>query len=322
MKKSILVTGSAGFIGFHTSKKLLERGDNVIGIDNFNDYYDTRLKADRNKILEKKSNFKLYMGDISTSWFMEKVFEENNIEKVCNLAAQAGVRYSIKNPFAYEKANNLGFLTILETMKEKKVKNIVFASSSSVYGGIKEVPFKETMNTNQPVSLYASTKMTNELYAHTYNHLFDIHTAGLRFFTVYGPWGRPDMAYFDFANSITNNKPIKVFNNGNQSRDFTYIDDIVDGVVSAIDKVQDFNYEIFNLGNSHPVSLLDFISTIENSLGKTAEKIFVPAQPGDVQQTYADITKAKSLLNYNPKTSLQEGIPKFVEWYKDYYKVK
>jgi UDP-glucuronate 4-epimerase len=323
MPKTILVTGSAGFIGFHTAKKLLERGDSVIGIDNFNDYYNPQIKEDRNKILEKFENFKLYRGDISDIGFLDDIFSGNMIDVVCHLAAQAGVRYSIENPFAYERANMLGTLNIFEMCRKHNIHSVVYASSSSVYGNTKQTPFNEDMKLDKPISLYAATKKANELYAYVYHHLYGIKMVGLRFFTVYGPWGRPDMAYFAFTDSIINNRPVKIFNRGNQRRDFTYIDDIRDGIISSIDKIHEgeLNYEIFNLGNSTPENLLDFMGTIESALGKTAVKEMVDAQPGDVTETFADITKSKAMLNYNPKTPLSVGIPKFIEWYKDYFKV-
>lgn len=323
MPKTILLTGSAGFIGFHTAKKLLERGDSVIGIDNFNDYYNPQIKEDRNKILEKFENFKLYRGDISDIGFLDDIFSGNMIDVVCHLAAQAGVRYSIENPFAYERANMLGTLNIFEMCRKHNIHSVVYASSSSVYGNTKQTPFNEDMKLDKPISLYAATKKANELYAYVYHHLYGIKMVGLRFFTVYGPWGRPDMAYFAFTDSIINNQPVKIFNRGNQRRDFTYIDDITQGIISSIDKIHEgeLNYEIFNLGNSTPENLLDFMGTIESALGKTAVKEMVDAQPGDVTETFADITKSKAMLNYNPKTPLREGIPKFIEWYRDYFKV-
>lgn len=323
MPKTILVTGSAGFIGFHTAKKLLERGDSVIGIDNFNDYYNPQIKEDRNKILEQFENFKLCRGDISDIGFLDDIFSSNMIDVVCHLAAQAGVRYSIENPFAYERANMLGTLNIFEMCRKHNIHSVVYASSSSVYGNTKQTPFNEDMKLDKPISLYAATKKANELYAYVYHHLYGIKMVGLRFFTVYGPWGRPDMAYFAFTDSIINNQPVKIFNRGNQRRDFTYIDDIRDGIISSIDKIHEglLDYEIFNLGNSTPENLLDFMGTIESALGKIAVKEMVDAQPGDVTETFADITKSKAMLNYNPKTPLSEGIPKFIEWYKGYYEV-
>lgn len=318
----ILVTGSAGFIGFHVSESLLEQGNEVIGLDNFNDYYDPSLKEARNKILEKFQNYTLYRGNIQDDKFLDKIFKKHKIDVVCNLAAQAGVRYSVTNPLTYEESNSLGFLQILEAMRKHNVKSLVFASSSSVYGGIKEIPFSEGMKIDKPVSLYAATKAANELYAHSYNHLYGIKSIGLRFFTVYGPYGRPDMALYGFVKSITEGKTIQVYNHGNQKRDFTYIDDIISGVISSIEAVKEgkVNYEIINLGRGQPANLMDFISEIESALGKEAKKEFLPAQQGDVSQTHADITKAKKLLNYQPKTNIQDGIKEFVNWYLNYYK--
>lgn len=317
----ILVTGCAGFIGFHVSKKLLEQGNEVIGLDNFNDYYDQKLKEDRNKILEDYPKFKLYRGNIQDAKLLDDIFTNHNLDLVCNLAAQAGVRYSVTNPLTYEESNSLGFLQILEAMRRHNVKSLVFASSSSVYGGIKETPFKESMKIDSPVSLYAATKAANELYAHSYNHLYGIKSIGLRFFTVYGPYGRPDMALYGFVKAITEGKTIQVYNHGNQKRDFTYIEDIVSGVLSSIQAVYNskVKFEILNLGRGQPANLMDFIKEIENALGKEAKKEFLPAQQGDVSQTHADISKAKELINYNPKTSLKDGIKEFVEWYLNYY---
>jgi len=314
-----LITGCAGFIGFHLSKKLLEEGGFVIGIDNLNNYYDPQLKKERLKILEQYDNFSFSQVDIADYQELEKVFKEYSPEKVCHLAAQAGVRYSLTHPFVYEKTNMLGFLNILELMRKYKIKNIVFASSSSVYGGIKKIPFKEDMNINKPISLYAATKAANELYAHVYHHLYGINAIGLRFFTVYGPWGRPDMALFLFTKAILENKPIKVFNYGKMKRDFTYIDDIINGIVSSLNKVSKLGYEIFNLGCSSQVKLMDFIKAIEEELGKKAKKNMLPLQAGDVLQTYADVSKAKRLLGYQPKVKIKKGVKKFIKWYKEYY---
>ena len=314
---TILITGAAGFIGFYCAKKLLQNGVNVIGIDNFNDYYDPKLKEARIKILEKLDGFKLYRLDFSDREKLSVVFKENKIDKILHLGAQAGVRYSLTNPFAYEQSNLAGTLNIFEGARENQIKDIVYASSSSVYGMNKKVPFSETDNVDHPISLYAATKKANELMAYTYHHLYGLNCTGLRFFTVYGPWGRPDMAYFSFTQAILSGKTIKVFNHGDLRRDFTYIDDIVEGVIKCIDNP--FPYEVINLGNNQPVALLDFIQTIEKELGQEAKKEMLPMQPGDVKETYADIDKAKKLLGYEPKTDIKEGINKFIKWYKEYY---
>jgi len=317
-----LITGCAGFIGFHLSKKLLQQGNEVIGIDNLNDYYNPKLKKDRLNILKQYGNFSFSQTDITDYQELERVFKEYSPEKICHLAAQAGVRYSLTHPFVYEKTNMLGFLNILELMRKYKIKDLVYASSSSVYGGIKDIPFREDMNINKPISLYAATKAANELYAYVYRHLYGINAIGLRFFTVYGPWGRPDMALFLFTKAILENKPIKVFNYGKMKRDFTYIDDIVNGITSSLDKVSELGYEIFNLGCSNQVELISFIKAIEEELGKKAKKNMLPLQPGDVPETYADVSKAKELLNYQPKVKIKEGVKKFIKWYKEYYGTK
>ncbi|MBU0732194.1 NAD-dependent epimerase [Patescibacteria group bacterium] len=316
---NVLVTGGAGFIGFYISKVLLERGDNVAGLDNFNDYYDPSLKEDRIKLLEKNTNYKIYRTDFSNYDELEEIFKNERIDKICHLGAQAGVRYSLENPHAYEKSNLAGTLNIFEAARHFEVKDVVYASSSSVYGMNKKIPFSETDNVDNPISLYAATKKANELMAYTYHHLYGINMTGLRFFTVYGPMGRPDMAYFSFTKDILSGKTIKVFNNGDLRRDFTYIDDIVAGVIKCIDNP--FPYEIINLGNNKPVALLDFIQTIEKELGQEAKKEMLPMQPGDVLETYANIDKAKKLLGYDPKTDIQSGINKFISWYKEYYKI-
>ncbi len=317
----VLVTGSAGFIGFHLSKVLLERGDEVIGIDNFNDYYDVQLKEDRNKMLEGYEKFKLYRVDISDLDSLRKVFEENGIEKVCNLAAQAGVRYSIDNPYVYGESNLVGFVNIISLCKENGIKNFVYASSSSVYGDGEKFPCNELDDTDHPISLYAATKRANELIAYTYNHLYGMRTIGLRFFTVYGPWGRPDMAIFKFAQKMVKGEEIPVFNFGkDMKRDFTYVDDIVDGVVKALDC--DYECEIFNLGKGDPDELGEMISLIEKHMDIEAKKNLLPMQQGDVLITYSDTSKAKKMLKYIPKVTLDEGIEKFVEWFKGYYMVK
>ena len=316
---TIIVTGSAGFIGFHTAKKLLEHGHNVIGIDNFNDYYDVQIKEDRNKILEENKNFKLYRVDLGDEEAIKRLFEKEKIDKICHLGAQAGVRYSIENPQAYENANIKGTLNLLEAARHNNIKDFIFASSSSVYGNQEKVPFSETDNIDYPISFYAATKKANELMAYTYHHLYGLNCVGFRFFTVYGPWGRPDMALFKFTKLILEDKPIPVFNAGKHSRDFTYIDDIVNSFITAIENP--FSYEIINLGNNTPVELLDYIATIEKAIGKKAKKEMLPLQDGDVEKTYADIEKAQKLLNYNPKTDINIGIKNFVDWYREYYSV-
>lgn len=311
--KTILVTGGAGFIGFHVAKALLERGDSVVIVDNFNDYYDPKLKHGRIDQIKDSGNLEVVEADISSYEDMENIFKKHKFDKICHLAAQAGVRYSLENPFKYERSNNLGTLTLLELAKKFKIKDFVFASSSSVYGGNKKTPFSEKDDVSSPISIYAATKKSNELYAHVYHHLYGLNCTGLRFFTVYGPWGRPDMAAFKFAKAITAGKPIDVYNFGKMRRDFTFITDIVWGVLAAIDNP--FPYEIFNLGNNNPVDLIKFIELIEESLGKKAEKNMMPLQPGDVPETYADIGKAKEMLGYEPKTGIEEGVKKFIKWY-------
>jgi UDP-glucuronate 4-epimerase len=315
-KLNILVTGSAGFIGFHTAKKLLDRGDKVIGVDNFNDYYDPKLKEDRNKILEKYKNFKLYRINFADYKKLEKVFQKEKINKICHLGAQAGVRYSISHPFVYEESNIKGMLNLLELARHYRVKDFIFASSSSVYGNNKKVPFSEKNSVDKPISLYAASKKADELMAYTYHHLYGLNCTGLRFFTVYGPWGRPDMAYYKFTSLIEQNKPIEIYNNGNHSRDFTYIDDIVDGVIKSLDK--SYSYEIINLGNNKPTELLYFIKLIEKQLGKKAKRKMLPMQAGDVEKTYADIKKAKKLLGFKPKIKIEKGIINFINWYNLY----
>ena len=329
----ILVTGTAGFIGFHLAKKLLERGDEVIGLDNINDYYDVNLKyarlnelgIQREEVKEKNlvqsitfPNHKFIKANLEDSESMNKLFEEEKFDAVCNLAAQAGVRYSIENPHAYIQSNIVGFMNILEACRNYNVKNLAYASSSSVYGLNKSQPFKTTDKTDTPVSLYAATKKSNELMAHTYSHLYNIQTTGLRFFTVYGPWGRPDMAPMLFADAITSDRPINVFNHGKMSRDFTYVDDIVDGIIQVIDNPSDFN--IYNIGNNAPLSLMEFIETLEHALGKVSEKNYMPMQDGDVVSTYADVSGLMNDFGYRPDTQLVDGIGKFVTWYKKFYK--
>jgi UDP-glucuronate 4-epimerase len=315
---SILVTGSAGFIGFHLSKKLLEDGVEVIGYDSVNNYYDPTLKEARLKILQKFNDFTFYRKNLCDFDALEIVFKNHSIKKVCNLAAQAGVRYSLTNPFAYQKSNIEGFLNIIELSKRAKIENFVYASSSSVYGKNKKLPFSISDNVDHPISLYAASKKANELIAHTYSHLYDLPTTGLRFFTVYGPYGRPDMALFIFTKKILAGEPIEVYNHGNMKRDFTYVDDIVSGVISALN--HPFDYEVFNLGNHRSENLMDFIGLIEENLGKKAEINFLPIQPGDVPETFADIDHAREKLGFEPTTTIEAGIKHFVDWYKNYYK--
>ena len=338
MNSKILVTGAAGFIGFHLSELLLKNEYTVIGIDNLNDYYDPKLKEDRVSILKSHDNFLFHRIDIKDKQSVDNIFTKYKPDYVINLAAQAGVRYSLINPYAYVDSNLVGFMNILEACRNYPVKHLLYASSSSVYGGNKIVPFSTKHNVDHPVSLYAATKKANELMAHTYSHLYGIPTTGLRFFTVYGPWGRPDMAYFSFTKNILSGKPIKVFNHGNMERDFTYIDDIVEGVFRLIDKIPVGNkewderkddistsfapYKIYNIGNNNPVSLMKFINVLEEKIGKKAEKIFVDMQPGDVLRTYADVSDLEKDINFKPKTSIEEGLDKFVKWYKAYYNVE
>jgi UDP-glucuronate 4-epimerase len=319
MGNAILVTGAAGFIGFHLCKRLLDDGREVVGIDNLNTYYDVSLKKHRLALLEPYPRFAFHRIDISDHPALKKVFAAHPIGSVCNLAAQAGVRYSLKDPFAYQKSNVEGFLNLLEMAREHPVSNFVYASSSSVYGGCSNPPFSVEERTDGPISLYAATKKANELMAHAYSHLYGINCTGLRFFTVYGPWGRPDMALFLFTEAILNQRPIDVFNYGRMKRDFTYIDDIIDGTIAAIDKPA--RYEIYNLGNSNPVELLDFIQVIEDELGIKAEKRMLPMQPGDVDMTSAEISRSTQLLGFEPSTPLRKGIRNFISWYRGYYRV-
>lgn len=311
----ILVTGIAGFIGSWTGATLAERGDQVIGLDNFNDYYDPKLKRDRVKRL--LGDCKVIRADITDLKALRKIFKAHKIEKVCHLAAQAGVRYSLTNPFTYEKTNFLGTLNLLEACREQGVKTFVYASSSSVYGNNKKIPFAVEDPVDQPISLYAVTKKSNELMAYTYHHLYGLKVTGLRFFTVYGPWGRPDMAYFKFADAITKGKTIDVYNFGKMKRDFTYVSDIVAGVTSALDKSH--ACEIFNLGNSRAVELLYMIQCLEKELGKKAKTKLLPIQPGDLPESFADIQKSAKLLGFKPQVKIEEGLHQFVEWFKRYF---
>lgn len=315
--KTYLVTGAAGFIGFHVSRALLERGDRVVGLDNLNDYYDVSLKKARLALLEDQQQFVFYREDLANMEGLNRVFGENRIQVVCNMAAQAGVRYSLINPFAYQSSNMEGFLNIIHLAQEHKVENFVYASSSSVYGKNKKIPFSVQDRVDNPISLYAATKKANELVAHTYSHLYGLPCSGLRLFTVYGPWGRPDMALFIFTDAIIKGQPIEVYNFGKMRRDFTYIDDIVQGVLASMDRP--VPYAIYNLGNSRAVDLLYFIECIEKELGKKAEKKMLPMQPGDVVETYADISESERDLGFQPATGIEEGIARFISWYKSYY---
>lgn len=336
----ILITGNAGFIGFHLTIKCLTKGYEVFGIDNINDYYDIQLKNSRliqlgininENVTKLKSNkfpnFTFVRGDLEDSILLDSIFALFQPDLVIHLAAQAGVRYSITNPEKYIQSNIIGFFNIINSCKKFQVNKFIYASSSSVYGDHHTVPFNEAMNVDKPISFYAATKKSNELIAHCYSNLFNIQTIGLRFFTVYGPFGRPDMAYFSFTKSIIENKSIDVYNNGNLSRDFTHIDDIVNGidliVNSLLNKSSKLeNYEVFNIGNSNPVKLISFINTLSNIIGKPANINFLPMQDGDVHDTFADVSKLKEKVDYSPKTNLPEGLLSFVKWYKEYYNVK
>lgn len=313
----ILVTGAAGFIGYHVARKLCALGEQVVGIDSINDYYDPSLKAARLKNLEQDKNFSFFKIDLCDLQGLTELFDRFDFDRICHLAAQAGVRYSLSNPFAYQRSNNEGFLNILEMARKNPVRNLVYASSSSVYGANTKLPFSEDDRTDNPVSLYAATKKANELVAHSYSHLYGLPCSGLRFFTVYGPWGRPDMALFMFTKAILAGEPIDVYNNGRMKRNFTYIDDIVEGVIIALNNP--VPYEIYNIGNSRAEELMDFIAEIEKNIGKKAVINYKPMQPGDVVATVADIAKLQK-LGYNPKTNIDTGIKKFVEWYREYYK--
>ena len=338
----ILVTGSAGFIGFHLCKKLLENGLNVVGIDNLNSYYDVNLKISRNEHLKTLSKplgnkYIFLKGNIEDNQFIEKSFLKFEPQYVVNLAAQAGVRYSIENPQSYISSNLVGFGNILENCKEFNVKHLIYASSSSVYGGNALYPFSEMNNVDHPVSLYAATKKSNEIMAHSYSHLFKLPTTGLRFFTVYGPWGRPDMALFKFTKAILDNKEIEIYNNGDMIRDFTFIDDVVEGIIKVIKKIatpdKNFNklnpkpgtswspYRIFNIGNSNAINLMEYIECIENILGKKAIKKFMPMQPGDVRKTISDTSSLEDWINFRPQTPVEVGVKLFIDWYRKYFKI-
>jgi len=336
----VLLTGVAGFIGFSVAQQLLARGDEVIGIDNLNDYYDVSLKQARLAQLRHNpaaARFQFHQIDIADTSALLAIFESTKPQRVIHLAAQAGVRYSIKNPHVYAQSNLVGFTNILEGCRHHAVDHLVYASSSSVYGGNTKLPFSEHDAVDHPVSFYAASKKANELMAHTYSHLYQLPVTGLRFFTVYGPWGRPDMSPFLFADAILNGQAIKVFNHGDMSRDFTYIDDIVEGVVRVLDKPASSNgdydsskpdpatssapYRIFNIGNNQPEKLMDFIACLEQGIGKTASKEFLPMQAGDVKETYADTSALEAWVGFKPHTDLQDGIEKFVAWYRSYYQV-
>ncbi len=333
----IIVTGSAGFIGFSLCVRLLERGDEIIGIDNHNDYYDPKIKESRLYQLINHSNYQHYRIDLSDKNGLEKIFHDHKPLKVVNLAAQAGVRYSIENPLAYINSNIVGFAHILENCRYHKVEHLVYASTSSVYGANTKMPFSEHDSANHPLSVYAASKKSNELMAHSYSNLYKLPTTGLRFFTVYGPWGRPDMALFKFTKNILEEKPIDVFNHGKHTRDFTYIDDIVEGIIKTIDNPASGNskwnsnqpdpatskvpWRIYNIGNNKPVHLMDYINALEKTLGKKAKINFLPLQPGDVPDTYASAENLNKKFNYKPTTSVTQGVSNFVKWYKDYYNI-
>lgn len=316
----ILVTGSAGFIGFHLASRLLAEGHEVVGLDNFNDYYSVRLKQRRHALLERHKGFSGIKGDLCDFELINKFFRKHGFKVVCHLAAQVGVRYSLINPFVYQKSNNEGFLNILEAGRKCGMKRLVYASSSSVYGGNKRMPFSESDRVDNPISLYAATKKYNELAAHVYSHLYGMQTIGLRLFTVYGPWGRPDMAMWLFTEAILRGQKIRVFNRGNMRRDFTYIDDVVDGIYSALFKKDLPRNEVYNLGNHRSEKLMDLIKIISDCLDIEPKMEFLPIQPGDVKETYADIRKATRALAFKPATRLAEGVPKFVAWYREYKK--
>lgn len=324
--KRVLITGAAGFIGFHLARHLLALGAAVAGLDNLNDYYDVALKEARLAILEKEPNFSFTKGDLADEVAVERIFLQFRPDIVVNLAAQAGVRYSIDNPKAYIDSNVVGFFHILEACRRHPVEHLLYASSSSVYGNQEKTPFSTKDNVDHPISLYAATKKSDELMAYTYSHLFDIPATGLRFFTVYGPWGRPDMAYFKFADRITRGEPIQVYNHGDMRRDFTYIDDIITGVEHILcnpPKADDTGarYKVYNIGNNQPERLMDFIRTLETALGAEAKKEYLPMQPGDVYQTYADVTDLVEDFDFKPDTPISEGLARFAAWYREYYHI-
>jgi UDP-glucuronate 4-epimerase len=325
---AILVTGAAGFIGFFLSKRLLAEGHHVYGIDNLNAYYSVQIKRDRLAQLQAQPRFTFEQMDLSDREAMARLFQTESFDCVVHLAAQAGVRYSLENPHAYGDSNLTGFLNILEGCRHQAVPHLVFASSSSVYGANRKVPFSTKDNVDHPVSLYAATKKANELMAHAYSHLYGIPMTGLRFFTVYGPWGRPDMAYFKFVDAIAQGKPIQVYNHGKMKRDFTYVDDVVEGIVRVMARAPQPGasipdgppYKVYNIGNNSPVELLTFIEVIEAAMGKPAEKVMMPMQPGDVPATYADVDDLMADVGFRPNTPLAEGIARFVDWYREYYR--
>jgi UDP-glucuronate 4-epimerase len=333
--ESVLVTGAAGFIGFHLAKRLLKDGYQVVGLDNMNPYYEVALKEARLELLNKESDFTFFNLDLSDRKQLQDIFSTTELDVVVNMAAQAGVRYSIENPYAYVDSNLVGFVNLLECCRHNRVKHLVFASSSSVYGANTKMPFSVHHNVDHPVSLYAATKKANELMAHTYSHLYRLPCTGLRFFTVYGPWGRPDMALFLFTRAILEDQPIKVFNHGKMQRDFTYIDDIIEGVVRVMGRLPEANpewrgdepdpgtssapYKVYNIGNNNPVELIKFIEVIENVLGKKANMEFMDLQPGDVVATYADVDDLMADVGFKPETPIETGIERFVAWYKDFY---
>ena len=333
----LIVTGSAGFIGSSLCTKLLERGDKVVGIDNHNDYYDPKIKEARCERLLEYPNYQHYRIDLKDEESLNKVFNDHKPQKVVNLAAQAGVRYSMENPLAYISSNIVGFANILENCYQHNIEHLVYASTSSVYGANTKMPFSEHDSANHPLSVYAASKKSNELMAHTYSHLYKLPTTGLRFFTVYGPWGRPDMALFKFTKAILEEKPIDVFNHGKHTRDFTYIDDIVEGIIKTLDNPASINinwnsnqpdpatskapWRIYNIGNSKPVKLMDYIKALEETLGKKAKINFLPLQPGDVPDTYANVDNLKNKFDYKPSTSVISGVTNFVKWYKDYFQI-
>ena len=333
----VLVTGAAGFIGMHVAERLLARGDTVVGLDNLNDYYDPQLKLSRLARLQATPGFEFVRADIADRAAIASLFEQGGFDRVVHLAAQAGVRYSLINPHAYVESNLVGFVNILEGCRHHKVAHLAYASSSSVYGGNTALPFAEAQGVDHPVSLYAATKKANELMAHTYSHLYGLPCTGLRFFTVYGPWGRPDMALFLFTRAMIEGKPIQVFNHGRMQRDFTYIDDIVEGVLRVLDRapVADATfdaaapdparswapYRVFNIGNQGPAQLMDFIAAVEQAVGCTAVKTFLPMQPGDVQATYADVQHLTDWTGFSPGTPITDGVARFVAWYRQYYGV-
>ncbi len=326
---NLLVTGVAGFVGFHLCQRLLDRGDTIIGIDNLNDYYDVSLKQARLEQLKNRSGFSFKKLDLADREGINQLFAQGNFEQVAHLAAQAGVRYSLKNPYAYIDSNLVGFLNILEGCRHSQIQHLVYASSSSVYGANKKIPFSVEDNVDYPISLYAATKKSNELIAHSYSHLYQIPMTGLRFFTIYGPWGRPDMAMFIFTKAILEEKPIDVFNYGKMQRDFTYIDDIVEGVIRTLDRIPQSGenpqtnapYKLYNIGNNQPIELLHLIEVLETALGKPAIKNFMPIQPGDVPITYADVDALIQDIDFQPNTSIEVGVQNFVEWYRSYYQV-